>query len=147
MRWPWFSRAFLVLMGSISICQKIDHTQKQLWYNTASLKAMLNEKVHEWKKQHKHTASLKNVPKRQFFQLKRQSGRDSPRFSRNFQDTQSLFVLLKTSPRSFSNRNWWRVITFQRKDWAEARLWRLLNSLLLTQAPLSKLYLSINIYT
>jgi len=39
------------------------------------------------------------------------------------------------------------MITLQRKDWAGARLRRLFNSLVLTHEPLSKLYLSINIYT
>lgn len=146
MRWAWFSRVFLLFMGIISICQKFNHTQKQLCDNITSLKVALTEKCYEWKKQHKHTACPKMCLKDNFSNWRGSQAGIYP-FSRKFQYTQLLFVPLRTSPRSFSNRNRWRVITLQGKDWAEARLWRLLNSLLLTHTPLSKLYLSINIYT
>lgn len=46
-----------------------------------------------------------------------EAGRDSPTFSRTRQDSQLLFVPLKTPPRSFNPRNGWGMITLKRKDW------------------------------
>lgn len=89
--------------------------RKQPGYRIASLETAVRKNANEGKQQHDHTASPKMHLKDNFAKWRGSQAGIYPDFQGTFKVTQLLFVPLKTSPRSFGNRNWCRKITLQRE--------------------------------